>query len=374
MRREIFSMKAAVLYAFNEDMVIEEVSIAEPKEREVLVRIVATGVCHSDLSAAKGKSRPRLPIILGHEAAGVVERTGSAVSKVRKGDHVILSWAPNCGACFYCHKRLPTMCDTYGNAAGGGTLWDGTTRLASAAQPINHFTCVSSFAEYAVVPETGCARIGDDIPFEVAALVGCAVTTGFGAVVNDAKVEPGDVVGVIGVGGVGINAIHAAALAGAEAVVAIDINGEKEAVARSFGATHFLNSATQDVVAEIKAINRGRGADSFVDCTGRPAAIALAYESVRPGGAVISVGIAGKDEMVALPASTLPNTQKRIIGSNYGGGVPERDFERILGLYRAGKFDLDRQVGKRIGLDQINDAFRWLEQGVLARTLICFDN
>src|SRR5690606_34900766 len=156
-------------------------------------------------------------------------------------------------------------------------------------------------------------------------------------------------------------------VAGAEAVVAIDIKPEKEALARSFGATHFLNSATQDVAAELKALSRGRGPDSMIDCTGRPAAIALAYDGVRPGGTVVSVGIAAKGEMVCLPASTLPNTQKRIIGSNYGGGVPERDFERILGLYRAGRFELDRQIGKRVRLDQINDAFRWLEQGVLAR-------
>lgn len=366
-------MKAAVLYTFNEDLVIEDVPLADPGDREVLVRIIATGVCHSDLSATKGKSRPKLPVILGHEAAGIVERTGSAVSKVQKGDHVILSWAPNCGECFYCYKRLPTMCDTYGEAAGGGTLWNGARRLGRPEKPVNHFTCVSSFAELAVVPESGCSKIEKDIPFEVAALVGCAVTTGFGAVVNDARVEAGEIVGVIGVGGVGINAIHAASVAGAEAVVAIDINPEKEAVARSFGATHFLNSATQDVTSELKAISRGRGPDSIIDCTGRPAAIALAYESVRFGGSVISVGIAGKGEIVSLPASTLPNTQKRIIGSNYGGGVPERDFERILGLYRAGRYDLDRQVGTRVPLEQINEAFRWLEQGVLARTLVCFD-
>jgi len=370
------TMKAAVLYNCNEDQVIEEVTIGNPGDREVLVRIVASGVCHSDLSYAKGKMRavPLLPIILGHEAAGIVEQVGSSVSKVKKGDHVILSWAPNCGQCYYCHKSLPTMCDTYGDAAVAGTLWNGARRLGTPEKPIHHFTCLSSFAELAVVPEAACSTIERDVPFEVAALVGCAVTTGFGAVVNDARAQPGDVVGVIGVGGVGINAIHAAAIAGAEAVVAVDIKPEKEAVARQFGATHFINSATQDVAAELKALTRGRGADSMIDCTGRPAAISLAYESARPGGSVISVGIAAKGEMVCLPASTLPNSQKRIIGSNYGGGVPERDFDRILALYRAGRFKLDEQIGKRVPLEQINDAFRWLEQGVLARTLICFDH
>ncbi|WP_162815737.1 Zn-dependent alcohol dehydrogenase [Microvirga aerophila] len=367
-------MKAAVLHAYNEDMVIQDVAIADPKDREVLVRIAATGVCHSDLSASKGKSRAKLPLILGHEASGVVERVGSAVSKVRVGDRVILSWAPNCGQCFYCQKRFPTLCDVYGFAAGRGGLWDGTSRLEAQSGSIHHYSCVSSFAEYAVVPETGCLPIGEDVPFEVAALVGCAVTTGFGAVVNDARVEPGDTVGVIGVGGVGINAIQAAALSGAEMIVAIDINGDKEGVARSFGATHFLNPNTCDVTDAIKSLNRGRGADSVIECTGRPTAISAAYDCIRPGGIVVSVGIAGREEMVALPASTLPNTQKRVAGSNYGGGIPERDFDRILGLYRAGKFDIDRQIGKRIALEQINDAFRWLEQGVLARTLVCFDH
>lgn len=366
-------MKAAVLYEYGQDLVIEDVPISDPADREVMVKIMATGVCHSDLSAARGKSLPKLPMILGHEASGIVEKVGASVTKVKKGDRVIISWAPNCGDCFYCQKRLPTMCGVYGDAAVGGTLWYGKRHLGSAEKPINHFTCVASYAEYAVIPEAGCSIISDDVPFEVAALVGCAVTTGFGAVVNDARVQPGEVVGVIGVGGVGINAIHTAALAGAKAVVAIDINPDKEAVAREFGATHFLNSATQDVVAELKALSDGRGADSIIDCTGRPQAICLAYDAIRCGGIVVSVGIAAKGEMVALPASTLPNTQKKIVGSNYGGGVPELDFERILALYKAGKYELDKQIGKRIPLDQVNEAFRWMEQGVLARTIICFD-
>lgn len=365
-------MKAAVLYEYGKDLVIEDVAIADPQDREVLVRIVATGVCHSDLSSARGRSRSTLPVILGHEASGVVERVGRSVSKVRPGDRVILSWAPNCGHCFYCAEAHPTLCDCYNHAANRGGLWDGSSRLSSIRGKVHHYSCVSSFAEYAVVPETGCVPIADDIPFAVAALVGCAVTTGFGAVVNDARVRPGSHVAVIGVGGVGINAIQAAAASGAETVVAIDVNDDKKGVAERFGATHFVNPRQVDALEAVRALTGGRGVDHAVECTGRPAAIAQAYDIIRPGGGMVAVGIAGFGEQMSIPASTLPNTQKRIIGSNYGGGVPEQDIQRILSLYRKGRLELDAQVGERIGLERINEAFKWLEAGVLARTIIEF--
>lgn len=209
-------MKAAVLRVFGQDLGIEDVAIADPRDREVLVRIMATGVCSSDLSTIRGKTAAELPLIPGHEAAGIVERVGPGVSKVRAGDRVVISWAPNCGQCFYCQESHPTLCDVYGGAAASGGLWDQTSRLGPVDAPIRHYSCVSSFAELAVVPEAGCIVIDDEVPFEVAALVGCAVTTGFGAVVNDARVRAGESVAVMGVGGVGINAIQAAALSGAE--------------------------------------------------------------------------------------------------------------------------------------------------------------
>lgn len=373
-------MKAAVLYAAGDPLRIEEVTLDAPKDREVLVRIAATGVCHSDLNTAKGKSRGKLPVILGHEASGVVAEVGTGVTRVKPGDRVILSWAPHCGHCFYCHETLPAMCDSYLNGAGQGGLWDGTSRLSAggeaagqAGETLHHFSCVSSFAEYAVVPEAGCIRIDDAIPFDVAALVGCAVTTGFGAVVNDAKVKPGSSVVVVGVGGVGINAIQAAALSGAGTIVAVDLNEAKRAVAEKFGATHFMNPAKEDPVAFVKALTEGRGADAVVECTGRPPALNMGYELLRSGGIMVVVGIAGFGEEMRIAASTLPNTQKKVVGSNYGGGVPEEDIKRILSLYRSGKLDLDSQVGKRIRLEQVNEAFDWLEQGVLARTIIEFE-
>lgn len=365
-------MKAAVLRAFGQDLCIEDVAIADPRDREVMVRIMATGVCSSDLSTIRGKTGSELPLIPGHEAAGIVERVGSGVSKVRVGDRVVLSWAPNCGHCFYCQDSHPTLCDVYGGAAASGGLWDRTSRLGPIAAPIKHYSCVSSFAELAIVPETGCIPIAADVPFAVAALVGCAVTTGFGAVVNDSAVRAGESVAVIGVGGVGINALQAAALAGAETIIALDTNAQKAELALANGATHFINPTDDDALEKIRALTGGRGVDHSIECTGRPAAMASAYEMTRPAGSVVIVGIAPAGADFAIPAIGLPGSKKRIIGSIYGGGMPERDINKILKLYTSGRLALDRQLGKRIGLEQVNDALRWLEEGVLARTIVEF--
>jgi Zn-dependent alcohol dehydrogenase len=365
-------MKAAVLRAFDRDLEIEEVALANPKDREVLVRIRATGVCSSDLSTIRGKTAADLPLIPGHEAAGVVERVGAGVSKVRPGDRVVLSWAPNCGQCFYCQERHPTLCDTYGFAAGQGALWDGTRRLGPDHAPIAHYSCVSSFAEFAVVPEAGCIAIPPDVPFAVAALVGCAVTTGFGAVVNDAGVRAGDSVAVLGIGGVGVNALLAAALSGAQTILALDTDPAKEALALKNGATHFLNAADPDLADQVRALTLGRGVDHAIECTGRPSAMAAAYQLTRPAGHVVIVGIAPKGVDLAIPAIGFPGSKKRLIGSIYGGGVPERDIVRILALYRQGRMNLDPQIGTRIALDQVNEALRRLEHGVLARSMIKF--
>lgn len=365
-------MKAGVLRAFGQDLTIEDVAIADPLDREVLVRIMATGVCSSDLSTVRGKTASQLPLIPGHEAAGIVERIGSGVSKVKRGDRVVLSWAPNCGHCFYCQQSHPTLCDVYSGAAVHGGLWDQTSRLGPADQPINHYSCVSSFAELAVVPETGCIVIGSDVPFPVAALVGCAVTTGFGAVVNDGRVRPGDSVAVIGVGGVGINAIQAAALAGAQIIVAVDANPEKAELALANGASDFVSALALDVVNQAKSLTGRRGVDHAIECTGRPTAMSLAYNITRPAGSTVIVGIAPIGAQLSVPAIGFPGSKKRLIGSIYGGGVPEHDITRILSLYRTGRLRLDQQIGRRIRLEQVNDALRWLEEGVMARTIIEF--
>lgn len=367
--------KAAVLYAIDEPLVIEEIELADPRDGEVLVRMTATGVCRSDLSAARGFGRPHLPVILGHEAAAEVVKCGPGVTRVKPGDRVVLSWAPNCGHCFYCLEARPTLCETYTAAAGVGGMWDGTSRLSTpGGEKIHHFSQTSSFAEHMVVTEAGCVPIHQDIPATIAALVGCAVTTGYGAAVNDANVRAGTNVAVWGVGGVGLNAIMGAKVRGPAMIIAVDVNPAKEAVAMRFGATHFVNPREVNDVAEaIRELTEGRGADYTIECSGRPEAIEQAYHSARPAGTVVPVGEARKDETVTLPARLLPDDQKRIVGSYYGGGVPERDFHQILGLYRRGMLDLDALVGGTLSLDQINDGFAALDDGVETRNVVVFD-
>jgi Zn-dependent alcohol dehydrogenase len=368
-------MKAAVLYEPNTDMVIEDVSLDGPKDREVLVRITAAGVCHSDLSVALGKGATKMPCILGHEAAGVIEKVGPGVGRVKAGDHVVLSWSPSCGHCFYCRAGLPTQCESYVRAATNGVLWDGTSRLKlKSGKPLHHFTCQSSFAEYAVMPESGVVPIPKSIPAEVAALVGCAVTTGFAAILNDVKTKPGDSVAVWGVGGVGISALMGAKLAGAETIIAVDPNPRKAEVAKKFGATHFVNpKETNDVPGAIRDLTHGRGTDSALDCIGRQAAFEQAYLALRGGGTLAVVGQAPRGEGFTIPAArAFPVLQKKIVGSYYGGGVPEQDFIRILDLYAAGRLPLDAMVGKTIPLEGINAAFKALESGYDTRQVIKF--
>lgn len=253
-----------------------------------------------------------------------------------------------------------------------GGLWDRTSRLGPVEAPIRHYSCVSSFAELCVVPETGCIPIPADVPFDIAALVGCAVTTGFGAVTNDARVRPGDHVAVIGIGGVGLNALAAARLAGAATILALDINPEKAQVAMAQGATHFLRSDAPGLRDEVMALTAGRGADSTIECTGRPQVMRLAYEITRPAGRVVIVGIAPLGTEFAIPAIGFPGSKKHIIGSIYGGGVPERDIARVLSLYREGRLDLAAQIGRHLPLEAVNEALAALEAGVLARSIISF--
>jgi Zn-dependent alcohol dehydrogenase len=368
-------MQAAVLFDVNQDMAIEEVELDPPKDGEVLLRIAAAGVCHSDLSVARGRGSANLPVILGHEAAAIVVDVGRGVRRVKRGDHVVLSWAPACGHCFYCRESVPVQCETNAPATNGGTLWDGTRRLHSRARgTINHFATQSSFAELAVMPEEGCLPIEPEIPLEVAAIVGCAVTTGFGAAINDARVRPGQSVAVWGIGGVGISAILGAVAAGAQRIIAIDPNPRKEAVAKRFGATDYLNPArTNDVAAAVRELTRGRGADASLECIGNATAFGQAFHATRPAGTIVSVGQAPKGVDFTIPfARIFPTYQKRIIGSYYGGGVPERDFRLILDLYRRGKLDLDGIIGKRIALAEVNDAMRELEAGIDTRIVVGF--
>ncbi len=348
-----------------------ELELAPPGPGEVLVRLHASGVCHSDWNAVDGTAETRCPAVLGHEGAGVVEAVGAGVSRVSAGDHVALSWAPSCGECGECRRDLPQLCSTVWPAMATGGLMDGTPRLSRDGEAVYHYSFLSTFAEACVVPERSCVPIPDDVPLDVAALVGCAVATGAGAVWRTAGVREGDRVAVIGCGGVGLSALMAAVSAGAEPVVAVDTAHGKLDVARSFGASAAVlwqGSAadTADAVREVS----GGGVDYAIEASGRPEAMEAAFLSTRARGAAVLIGIPREDATLSLPALTIPRMERRVLGSIYGSSKPERDFPETLELYRAGHLPLDRLVSHRLPLEEAEQGFRLMRSGEALRVVL----
>lgn len=365
-------MKAAVLHDYGEKVVVEELELAEPRAGEVRVRIKAAGVCHSDLHVLSADLPLPVPIVLGHEGAGIVEAVGPGVTRVKPGDHVVLSWVPECGECFYCKIGRYDMCDTAVSTAVMGTLPDGTTRFRKGGEEIYQFSLTGTFAEATVVPENGVIKIRDDIPFERAALVGCSVMTGVGAVINTARVKPGSSVVVIGAGGVGLNVIQGAALAGAERIIAVDKFPKKLDFAKKFGATHFVNAAEEDVVSAVLDLTDGRGADYAFEVIGLPATIAQAYNCVRKAGMAVIVGVAPPNVDVCINAFSIPSSSKILTGTWYGQANAQVDIPKILDLYLAGKLNLDDLVTNVYTLEQVNEAFEAMKNGEVARGVIRF--
>jgi len=364
-------IKAAVLERTGGPLVPAELDLAPPQSGEVLVRLHASGVCHSDQNAIDGTAEARCPTVLGHEGAGVVEAVGPGVTSVEVGDHVALSWAPSCGRCAECLRELPHLCSTAWPALAAGTMLDGTARLSWDGEPVWHYSFISSFAEAAVVPERSCVRIPDDVPFEIAGLVGCAVTTGVGAVWRTAGVRPGERVAVIGCGGVGLSAIMAAAAAGAAMVVAVDVSPQKLDQAERLGATEgVLAAGSPEETASAIVEATGGGVDYAVEATGRTDAMLSAFLSTRPRGAAVLIGIPREDAVLSLPALTIPRMERRVLGSLYGSSRPERDFVTILDLYRKGVLPLDRLVSHRLGLDEVERGFELLRSGEARRVVL----
>ena len=364
-------IRAAVLEQTGGPHHVQELDLAPPGPNEVLVRLRATGVCHSDFNAIDGTAETRCPAVLGHEGAGVVEAVGPATTRVAVGDHVALSWAPSCGACAECLRDLPQLCSTAWPAMGTGGLLDGTTRLSRDGEPVYHYSFLSTFAEACVVPENCCVPIPRDVPFDVAGLVGCAVTTGVGAVWRTAQVRPGDRVAVIGCGGVGLSALMAAVAVGAEPVIAVDAAPAKLDVARSFGATGgVLWAGSAEETAEAVREASGGGVDYAIEATGRPEAMLAAFLSTRARGAAVLIGIPREDAVLPLPALSIPRMERRILGSIYGSSRPERDFGRTLDLYRSGRLPLDRLVSHRLPLDAVEDAFALMRSGEALRVVL----
>lgn len=364
------TMKAAVLYDYNTPLVIEDVQLDDPGPSEVLVKIAASGICRSDFHVMKGEMTPPLPIVLGHEAAGRIEAVGANVTRVKPGDPIVLSFSPNCGYCTYCTSGQPHLCATM-RREKQGMLPGGHTRLSKDGAPIHHFARTASFAEYAVIHESAAIPVGPDVPLEVAALIGCAVTTGVGAVLNTAKVMPGNTVAVIGCGGVGLNVIQGARLVNAARIIAVDINLDKLEFARRFGATDIIDAREEDAARAIRQMTGG-GVDFAFEVLGSGKTIRTAYDSIRPGGTAIVVGIAPAGEEASIDATSLVFSEKTLKGSFYGSSRTSIDMPKYLSFVQSGGLDLDTQVTRHYRLDEINEAYDALDRGEVGRGLIVF--
>ncbi|HXV34694.1 MAG TPA: Zn-dependent alcohol dehydrogenase [Gaiellaceae bacterium] len=365
-------MRAAVLRELNSPLSVEDVELAEPGPGEVTVRLVASGVCHSDWNVVTGATPNPLPAVLGHEGAGVVEAVGDGVGNVAPGDHVILSWLPSCGTCFYCVQGRGVLCDMAMADMFEGTLPGGSLALSQNGGPLYHYSFLSTFAERCVVPETCCVPIRRDAPLEIAALVGCAVMTGFGAAVLRARVEPGSAAVVYGAGGVGLSTVLGCKLAGARAIVAVDPVPFKRETALALGATHAVDPRSDDVAALLRELTDGRGADSAFDTAGAPGVVADAYAAVRRGGIVVAVGIPPVGATAEIPAPSLPREEKVVTGSFYGSCRPHVDMPLVVDLYMDGRLGLDALITTRFALDEINEAFAAMNAGEVARGVIVF--
>ncbi|MFQ6029508.1 MAG: Zn-dependent alcohol dehydrogenase [Dehalococcoidia bacterium] len=361
--------KAAVLYEANTPLVVETLDIDDPKEGEVLVRLASAGVCHSDYHVMKGEWTLPLPMVLGHEAAGIVESVGPGVTQSKPGDHVILNFRPNCGWCRYCTIGRPVLCN--GADSARWTMFDGTVRLHKGNQDIYHFARTASFSEYVVVPQSGAVPVRDDMPLDKACLVGCSVMTGVGAVINTAKVEPGSSVVVIGCGGVGLNVIQGAVLAGAGRIIAVDVLENKLAYAREFGATDIIDASQGDTAARVHDLTDG-GADYAFEAIGNSRTILQAYESTCLGGVTTVVGMAAEDDIVNINALSLPRTEKSILGCWYGSARPWVDLPKMVDLYLNGKLMIDQIISRTYPLDEINIAYDALGNGEVARSILVY--
>lgn len=369
-------MQAAILretglahpYAETRPMRIESVTLDPPGPGEILIEVAAAGLCHSDLSVIEG-IRPRpLPAIIGHEGAGIVRAIGAGVEGVVVGDHVITVFAASCGTCRYCIRGRPNLCPTGFGARAAGTLITGAQRIHQDGVPINHSSGLSLFAQFAVVARRSAVRIDRDIPLEDAAVFGCAVMTGAGAVFNTAGVRPGDEVAIVGLGGVGMNALFAAVTAGAERIVAVDANPEKLALARQWGATEtFL--AGPDCAAEVREATSG-GLDTVIEAAGVLPAVQLAYDITARGGCLVCAGLPGSEIRFSYPQGDLVSSERQIRGSYMGSCVAERDIPRLLGLYRRGKLPVDRLRSGFLGLEGINAGFDRLAEGAVLRQIL----
>ncbi|HEX4782010.1 MAG TPA: zinc-dependent alcohol dehydrogenase family protein [Usitatibacter sp.] len=367
------TMGAAAPYARSKPLSIEQLELRDPGPGEILVRMGAAGLCHSDLSVING-DRPRpTPMALGHEAAGVVEALGEGVSDLVKGDHVVLVFVPSCGHCAPCAEGRPALCEPGAVSNTAGTLLSGQRRIFRGdGSPVNHHMGCSAFADYAVVSRRSAVNVDRELPLEEAALFGCAVLTGAGAVINTAQVRAGSTVAVVGLGGVGLASILGAVASGARIVVAVDLSQEKLDLASSLGATHTFNAGDADIVDKVKSATRG-GVDYAIEMAGSTRAFETAYRITRRGGTTVTAGLPHPSATWGMAPTHLVAEERTIKGSYIGTCVPSRDLPRYIDLYLRGRLPVNRLMSGKLKLDQINEGFDALAEGRAVRQVVTFD-
>lgn len=361
---------AAVLTQTGAPLVIEQLTLGASGAHDVVVRIKATSLCHTDLEAVRGHLGMPVPFVPGHEAAGIVEWTGDAVQRVKPGDHVIVSWNPRCGTCFFCQRQQNILCEPYRDHARDAFHFDGAPRVFRGAEPVHQLMYAGTFGQLCVVTEDCAVPVIRDMPFDRACLIGCGVMTGVGAVLNVARVEAGSAVTVIGCGAVGLSAVQGARLAGAATIIAVERDSNKLALAKKLGATHTL-LADDTLVAGHAELTAGRGADYVFEAAGNEAAFQASVDLVRPGGQVVWLGKLPAQQKLALRWGSLMG-EKRIVRASYGGAQPARDFPWLAHAYLDGRLLLDEYITRHIALTDVNDGLTGLANGTDIRSVIEF--
>ena len=366
--------RAAVLYAVDTPMQIrDDITVAAPKEGEVRVKMAASGVCHSDLSVQNGTIPLATPLVLGHEGAGVITEVGPGVTDRAVGDHVVLSFVPQCGECFFCSRDQGYLCEKGGAVALGGLI-DGTKRFSTPDGELGQMAYCGTFANESIVPAISTVKIPDDVPLKSAALIGCGVLTGVGAALNTANIRQGDAVAVIGCGGVGLNVIQGARIAGATTIIAIDMFDSKLEMAKEFGATDVINAGEGDPVGKVMELTGGRGADVSFEVIGLGPTIEQAINMARSGGEVVLVGVPRLEVMLNLNAAfTFLYTAKTVKGCWYGSANVDRDVPMLIELYQKGELKLDELISREIDVADVNEAFEAMASGEVARSVIVHD-
>lgn len=358
-------IKAAVCREFGQPLTIEEIDLADPQAGEVRIEIKACAICHSDITYAEGGWGGTLPIVFGHEAAGLVTDVGPGVTRAKVGDHVVVTLIRSCGDCFYCAQGTYTQCETVFNL-------NKRSPLSKNGNPIGHGLRTAAFAEYVVVDQSQIMPIPENVPLDSASLLACGVITGLGAVTNTAEIPAGASVVVVGTGGVGLNSVQGAALSGAHPLIAIDLNDDKLEAAQAFGATHTINPKREDGVERVKALTNGRGVDFAFVAVGNAKVMESALSYVRPGGALVIVGMPPEDHPVSVDYLNMAGAGQRILGSKMGSAVLPTDIPKLIDLYLSGRLKLDELITRRYSLEEINTAIADVKAGNALRNVIVF--